>query len=133
MARPSHVRDAVRDLIAGSDRHDWSVDEVLAALAEQAVPADFSSVCRGLTHLERAGDIRRVNLGDGKMRYEARGEHHDHVRCESCGSVAGVQGCLLDASHGDVEAATGYVIRDHALLFSGLCRTCAQEPPCSGQ
>ena len=32
MARPSHVRDAVRLRIAGDPRHGWSVDELKARL-----------------------------------------------------------------------------------------------------
>jgi Fe2+ or Zn2+ uptake regulation protein len=127
MSRPSHVRDAIAQLISSSPRHDWSADSVLAALSARAVPADYSSVCRGLTRLEQTGVIRRVNLGDGKTRYEADHEHHEHVRCERCGLVAAVPGCSLPSARERAEAATGYVITGHHVLFSGLCATCSED------
>lgn len=110
-----------------SVRHDWSADDVLEELKARAVPADFSSVCRGLAHLERAGAIRRVNLGDTRTRYEASGGHHDHVRCERCGRVAEVPGCVAEAAHHPVETATGFHITGHSLLFFGVCRRCARQ------
>ena len=42
MARPSHVRDAIAQLIARSDRHDWTVEDVTAALAARGVSANPS-------------------------------------------------------------------------------------------
>jgi len=126
MPRPSHVRNAIQDLILSSSRHDWSGDDVLAALNEQGVPADFSSVCRGLAYLEQAGTIRRVHLGDGKARYEAKREHHEHVRCERCGTVAEVPGCIVVDAHQPVAQATGYAITGHQVLFSGICSDCTR-------
>lgn len=125
MARPSHVRDAVRSLLRGSERHDWSIDEVVAALAERDVAADYSSVFRGLGRLESDGAVRRVELGDGKARYEAAHDHHEHVRCERCGVVAAVPGCAVDAVRPAVERDTGFRLTGHQLLFSGVCPGCA--------
>lgn len=126
MARPSHVRDAIAELLGSSRRHDWSIEEVAGALARRDVAADFSSVFRGLTRLERDGAVRRVALGDGRARYEASHEHHEHVRCEDCGRVAAVPGCVVDAARPGVEDATGFRITGHQVLFSGVCPSCAQ-------
>jgi Fe2+ or Zn2+ uptake regulation protein len=127
MSRPSHVRNALHDLIRASDRHDWSADEILEALREQAISADFSSVCRGLAYLEERGVVRRVHLGDGKARYEADDGHHDHVRCNSCGAVAEIPGCMVPEAQRAVHAATGFQITGHQLLFFGVCGHCAQQ------
>jgi Fur family ferric uptake transcriptional regulator len=126
MSRPSHVRNAIERLITTSTRHDWSADSVLHALSALAVAADYSSVCRGLARLEQTGVIRRVNLGDGKTRYEADHEHHEHVRCDRCGAVAAVPGCTMPAGRERAEAETGYLITGHHVLFSGLCAGCSK-------
>ena len=126
MARPSHVRDAVREVIADSSRHDWSIDDLTAELAARGVAADFSSVFRALAFLETEGAVSRVELGDGKARFEPTHGHHEHVRCESCGAVAAVPGCLLEAARPQVERQTGFSITGHSLLFTGLCSECAR-------
>src|SRR2546423_10862745 len=124
MARPSHVRDAVREVLTGSSRHDWSIEDVLAELSAQDVRADFSSVFRALTFWEREGLVSRVELGDGKARFEAVHGHHEHVRCDSCGVVAPVPGCPVEDTRSQVERTTGFSITGHRLLFSGLCAEC---------
>jgi len=88
--------------------------------------ADFSSVFRALERLEREGDVLRIDLGDGKSRFEAVGEHHEHVRCERCGNVEAVPGCLVEAATPIVERRTGFRVTGHRLLFSGVCPNCRE-------
>lgn len=124
MARPSHVRDAVREALTESSRHDWSIEDVVAELRARGVRADFSSVFRALTFWEREGLVWRVDLGDGKARFEAVHGHHEHVRCDSCGRVAPVPDCPVEDTRSQVERATGFAITGHRLLFSGVCAEC---------
>lgn len=126
MARPSPVRDAVADLIAAGDRHDWSIEDVVAALADRRVDANFSTVFRALARLEDDGLVQRVELGDGKARYEsAGGDHHEHVRCDRCGAVGAVPGCIVRDALPRVQKLTGFRVTGHQVLFSGLCPRCS--------
>jgi Fe2+ or Zn2+ uptake regulation protein len=128
MARPSHVRDAVREVLADSSRHDWGIDDVRDELRARKVSADFSSVFRALAHLESEGLVARVELGDGKARFEAvHAHHHEHIRCETCGAVAPVPDCPVEDSRRRVERSTGFTITGHRLLFSGLCADCSHS------
>ena len=127
MPRPSPVRDALRTRLLAEPRHGWSLDELLAELRAADVRADFSTVFRALNWLEAEGEVRRVDLGDGKARYEADTGHHEHVRCSSCGAVSEVPGCLVQGATQLVEATTGFSIDDHRLVFAGLCPSCKQS------
>jgi Fur family ferric uptake transcriptional regulator len=124
MPRPSHVRDAVSELVAGSDRHGWTLDDAHAALASKGVDADPSSVFRALVRLADAGDLERVELGDGRARFERTGHHHEHIVCSSCGEVAEVPGCLIEGAIPEVERRTGFAVSGHSLTFSGRCGAC---------
>lgn len=128
MARPSHVRDAIGRLIADSDRHDWTVESVSAALAARGVPANPSSVFRGLVRLSEEGALERVELGDGRLRFEASGVHHEHVRCERCGAVEAVAGCLAEPVIPLVERQTGFTVTAHRIVFAGICGDCTGRP-----
>jgi Fe2+ or Zn2+ uptake regulation protein len=125
MARPSHVRTAIAELVSTSSRHDWTIADVLEELERRGLEADFSSVFRGLSRLADEGTVQRVELGDGKARFEAAGAHHEHVRCERCGAVGEVAGCLVNQVVPAVEKQTGFAVTGHRLLFSGLCGACA--------
>ena len=124
MARPSHVRDSVRAVLAGGSRHDWSIEDLHAAVVASGRSADFSSVFRAVIRLEKEGAVSRVNLDDGRVRFEASGHHHDHIRCDSCGAVSPLPECLLQSAQPRVERGTGFAITGHRLVFSGLCPDC---------
>jgi Fe2+ or Zn2+ uptake regulation protein len=124
MPRPSPVRDALRACLTEHPRHGWSLDELLAELHAESVSADFSTVFRALNWLEAEGEVRRVDLGDGKARYEAPRDHHEHVRCIQCGSIAEVPGCVVDEAAAGIEARTGYAVQSHQVVFAGLCPNC---------
>jgi Fe2+ or Zn2+ uptake regulation protein len=126
MARPAHVRTAVEKILEGSDRHGWSVESLAETLNAAGVDASFSAVWRALRHLEWAGVATRVDLGDGRTRYESTGGHHDHLQCERCGAVSAVEGCLIEDAVRRVEASTGFRLSDHQLVFRGVCPTCVE-------
>ncbi|MCW2992296.1 MAG: Fur family transcriptional regulator, ferric uptake regulator [Solirubrobacterales bacterium] len=125
MARPSPVRDAVAELIGAADRHDWSIEDLIEALGARGVEANFSSVFRALARLEDDALVRRVELGDGKARYEAAGEHHEHIRCDRCGAVGEVPGCIVGDALPRIQKLTGFRLTGHQILFSGLCPRCS--------
>ena len=125
MPRPSPVRDRIAELVGAGARHDWSIEDLLEALSGRDVDANFSTVFRAVARLEEDGAIRRVELGDGKARYEAVGEHHEHVRCGECGAVAAVPGCVVDAAVPRVQDLTGFRVTGHQILFEGTCPKCS--------
>ncbi len=120
MARPSHVRDAVSELLG--ERHAWTVDEAHSALEERRVPADRASVHRALVRLCDEGRAQRFEVGDGRARFESAGHHHEHIVCDDCGVVAAVPGCLVDEAV--VEKRTGFAVSGHSLTLHGRCEAC---------
>ena len=127
IARPSHIRPALAELLADEARHDWTIDQLREALSDRGLSADFSSVFRALQRLENEGAVLRIDLGDGKARYESAREHHEHVRCDRCGTLAAVPGCLVESSAPAVERRTGFAITGHRLLFAGICPECRKR------
>jgi Fur family transcriptional regulator, ferric uptake regulator len=80
------------------------------------------TVYRTLDLLSELGVVRRLDLGDGP-RYELAEDHHHHLICEGCGSVAEFEQCPLDSrrlSHvwGDFEVTA------HSLEVYGKCADC---------
>lgn len=126
MPRPSPVRDRVRDLVLSGSLHAWTIEELLARVRKDVATADYSTVFRAVSYLEDKDLIRRVDIGDGRGRYETADRHHDHVQCERCGRISesGTR-CLLENAAEKVGKATGYKVLSHHLVFTGLCPECA--------
>ena len=126
VARPSPVSDQVRGLFAAERKHLWSIDELHGAVVQSLGAADYSTVFRAVSGMERDGVIARIDLGDGKVHYELSEEHHEHIRCDSCGRVVEVPGCVLEDASTAVKTSTGFTVTSHQLLFTGICPTCAK-------
>ncbi len=124
MARPSPVSDQVKHLLTAGDAHLWSIDELLQGVVRALGAADYSTVFRAVSGMERDGLVHRIDLGDGKVHYELAEEHHEHIRCDSCGRVVEVPGCVLEDATSAVTASTGFKVTSHQLLFSGMCPDC---------
>ena len=124
MARPSPVSDQVRTLFVTEAKHLWSIDELHSAVVESLGAADYSTVFRAVSGLERGGLIQRIDLGDGKVHYELSEDHHEHIRCERCGLIQEVPVCVLDDAAAQVQSLTGYKVTSHQVVFGGLCRDC---------
>jgi Fe2+ or Zn2+ uptake regulation protein len=125
MARPSPVSDQVKRLLSASEnKHLWSIDELHGAVVDVLGAANYSTVFRAVSSLERDGLINRIDLGDGKLHYERTDEHHEHIRCSDCGRVAEVEGCVLEGASSAVTNRTGFKVTSHQLLFSGICPDC---------
>jgi Fur family transcriptional regulator, ferric uptake regulator len=124
MARPSPVSDQVKSLFSDENRHLWSIDQLHAEVVAQLGAADYSTVFRAASSLEKDGVIHRIDLGDGKVHYELAEGHHEHIRCDSCGRVVEVPGCVLEDASVAVTNSTGFKVTSHQLLFSGVCPDC---------
>ena len=127
MAPPSPIRDQVKLVFSSPVQHVWSIDELHQAVLASLGGADYSSVFRAVSGMERDGLVDRIVLGDGKAHYELRESHHEHIKCDSCGRVVGVPGCILENATVAVESDTGFKITSHQLLFSGVCPDCARS------
>ncbi len=125
MPRPSPVTDEVRRVFETQERHAWSIDELHDTVLRSLGSADYSSVFRAVSLLERQGVIERIDLGEGHARFELREDHHEHIRCERCGRVEEVPVCVLDDAAAQVQSLTGYKVLSHQVIFGGLCRDCA--------
>lgn len=124
MPRPSPIRSAVKNLLSQSANHGLTLDQLKQNLQDLGLSPDFSSIYRAVNTLEKQGIIERVDLSDGKVRYEKSQQHHEHVRCNNCGEIAPVQGCLLESVFETVTETTGYQLSTHSLLLEGFCPNC---------
>lgn len=101
-----------------SEQH-MSVDEIQARCPDVGIV----TIYRTLDLLCGIGLVRRMDLGDGKSRYELAEDHHHHLICQSCGDISEFDNCPLEESELPDEAA-GFQVNFHRLEVYGLCGVC---------
>ena len=91
-----------------------------------------SSVYRNVAVLEQAGVVRRVLAADEFARFELAEdltEHHHHLVCVACKSVADFTMAptlerAVDRATVTAAEATGFEVHGHRLDLFGLCERC---------
>jgi Fur family ferric uptake transcriptional regulator len=114
--RATPQRIAVLAAIAAGRHQD--LEEIRARCPE----VGMVTVYRTLDLLCGLGLVRRLDLGRGP-RYEVAENHHHHLICEGCGSVAEFETCPVELQ--DLPGlGGGFEVHGHSLEVYGRCSGC---------
>ena len=90
---------------------------------------DLATIYRTLERFAEVSLVRALRFGDGARCYEiARGEHHHHLVCTICGSVADLATCRVEPLEDLALHRYGFHVASHSLEFYGTCRECTRRP-----
>lgn len=128
MARKARVSAAMISLMRDGQRHAWTLEELQMDLARRGQVTDFSSVFRAAEKLAADGIVRKLQLEDGRARFELVGGHHDHLFCTRCHELVPVPCVIERDDFAALERETGASIQGHQVILSGLCRNCRAAP-----
>jgi Fur family transcriptional regulator, stress-responsive regulator len=125
--RVTSTRLAILDVIS-QGRH-LSADEVARAVRERVGHVTLQAIYEALSAFTDVGLLRRIDIGAGPARYEARvGDNHHHLVCRRCGAVQDVDCAVGPAPCLEPAARLGYIIDEAEVTFWGLCADCQQAP-----
>ena len=106
-----------------------AADDVARAVRERVGHVTLQAVYEALGAFTEAGLLRKIDIGTGPARYEARvGDNHHHLVCRRCGAVEDVDCAVGHAPCLEPAARRGYVIDEAEVTFWGLCADCQQAP-----
>ncbi|HXP03270.1 MAG TPA: transcriptional repressor [Stellaceae bacterium] len=111
------------------DHHAWTLEDLQVGLAAHGVTADFSTIFRAAERLVADGATRKIQLEDGRARFELEQAHHDHLLCIRCGELVAVPCVIGRDDFATLEREAEIAITDHHLVLSGLCRECRDLSP----
>lgn len=104
-----------------------SAQEIIELLPRNA---DQVTVYRTLKSFKEKGVIKQIDLRHNHAHYELTdlAEHH-HLICLKCGKVEDVDHCGVEAIESSVLRSSKHFaeIKQHALEFYGICKTCSRQ------
>jgi Fur family transcriptional regulator, ferric uptake regulator len=105
-------------------------DEVLAAVREQSVSVNVSTVYRSLEVLEELGLVRHAHLTDRAPTYHSTaGPEHVHLVCRSCAGITEVAPAVIDPMTALLRARYGFLTDIGHLTIFGTCAKCRPTMP----
>jgi Fe2+ or Zn2+ uptake regulation protein len=83
-----------------------------------------ATVYRNLNQLYEAGEIIKVDVGDGVEHYDAVTCDHCHFICECCREITDIDVPVSQLLNKDAEKHNDVLITRNSLVFYGLCSKC---------
>lgn len=103
-----------------------TAQEIHNKLKKKKKSMNLTSVYRSLELFTTMGQIRALELGDGKRRYERVNEnnHHHHFTCEKCQTIIDFSSSFGETMLKDVQKRNKFTIKSHSIELSGICNNC---------
>ena len=132
--KSTRQRETILNVFLSTKQH-MSVEELYEKLRAAHPGIGYATVCRTLKLFAQSGIAHEIHFGDGRTRYEpaAQGEHHDHLVCTGCGTIAEFENSTIEELQTAVADGHDFLIHSHKLELYGLCARCRKENSVPGQ
>ena len=118
-------RIAVLEEIIKEKGHRES-EEIYLALKKRGQHVSRATVYRTMDILVNNGFARKMNLGDGRARYESKvnSPHHDHLVCMDCGLIIEFMDQKIEDLQDEIAIQYEFQLKRHIHQLFGLCKKC---------
>ena len=118
-------RTAVLEEIIKDKGHRES-EEIYLALKKKGQSVSRATVYRTMDILVNNGFARKMNLGDGRARYESKvnSPHHDHLVCMDCGLIVEFMDQKIEDLQDEIAIQYEFQLKRHIHQLFGLCKKC---------
>ncbi|MBN3526698.1 transcriptional repressor [Paenibacillus apiarius] len=121
-------REAVVRVLLEHESDHLSAEEVFMLVKDKYPEIGLATVYRSLELLSELHIVEKMNFGDGVVRFDLRGDDHEHMHhhmiCSECGAVEEIQDDWLLELEERIEREFGFKVTDHRLDFIGRYHTC---------
>ena len=126
--RYTHQRQAIWDELYASDEHR-DAEEIYLALYNSGLKVSRATVYRTIDVLVKNNLVRKLDLGDGRARYENKMDtaHHDHLICVQCGKIEEFMDNVIENRQEVIVENFGYRLIRHIHQLFVICDECGSK------
>ena len=124
----SRQRELILEAVREDDLHP-TADFIYQRLKKDHPNLSLGTVYRNLNLLSEIGTINKLHVPGMPDRFDGNITPHYHFYCKHCGRVFDVNIDFPQEIDREVERETGHHVDSHSVLFSGICKGCAQKTP----
>ena len=108
------------------DRGHRECEEIYMALRQNGSHVSRATVYRTMDILVKNEFVRKMEIGDGRARYESKvgSQHHDHLICTSCGEIVEFVNHDIEDIQDEIAKRYHFKLQRHTHQLFGLCKKC---------
>jgi len=101
-------------------------EEIYLALKKRGRNVSRATVYRTMDILVKNGFARKMEIGDGRVRYESKvnSPHHDHLICTSCGKIVEFIDQDIEDLQEKIAKNYHFNLQRHIHQLFGICKKC---------
>ncbi|MFB3853398.1 MAG: transcriptional repressor [Vicinamibacterales bacterium] len=126
----SSKRELIVNVFLRQEGHS-SAEELVELTRREDPGVSRATVYRTLQWMVEAGIARKVDLGEGRFRFEHSYRHprHFHLICKSCNRSSDFLSSDIEALIEDIAAARSFSARESVVQIYGTCEECRTGRP----
>ncbi|WP_338472158.1 Fur family transcriptional regulator [Niallia sp. XMNu-256] len=110
-------------ILKGTKEH-FTAEDIYQKLIKQFPSVSIATVYNNLKLFVKLGLVNELQFGEGLSKFEWIDKEHYHIICTSCGEIEDFHYPQLKEVESFAQDLSKFKIKDHHLLFYGLCQDC---------
>ena len=108
------------------DQQHRECEDIYLALRQEGRHVSRATVYRTMDILVKNDFARKMEIGDGRARYESKVDspHHDHLVCTCCGNIVEFVNQDIENLQTKIAKRYHFKLQRHIHQLFGLCRKC---------
>ena len=108
------------------DQGHRECEDIYLALRQNGSHVSRATVYRTMDILVKYGYARKMEIGDGRARYESKidSPHHDHLICTSCGEIIEFLNQEVENLQNKIAKIYHFKLQRHVHQLFGICKKC---------
>lgn len=126
--RHTEQRQKVLNAFLKTERH-VTATELYELVRRRHPRIGYATVYRTMKIICDAGLARKIDFGEGMVRFEHKygHEHHDHLVCVKCGRFIEIMSPEIESLQKKVTKEHGFTPISHKMQIFGLCKKCKDK------
>ncbi len=127
--KATNQRIALLKLLDATHEH-FDAEEIYLELLKKQKNVSRATVYRSLEALVDQELVKKLDFGDGRMRFErsqGADEHHDHLICEKCGNIIEFFNPVMEAQQLSICDEHDFTPSTHTMHIFGTCSDCKNK------
>ncbi len=109
------------------DQQHRECEDIYLALRQKGSHVSRATVYRTIDILVKNDFARKMEIGDGRVRYESKVDipHHDHLVCTSCRKIVEFVNQDIEDLQDKIAKHYHFKLQRHIHQLFGICRKCS--------
>ena len=109
------------------DKQHRECEDIYLALRQKGSHVSRATVYRTMDILVKSDFARKMEIGDGRARYESKVDspHHDHLVCTSCRKIVEFVNQDIEDLQNKIAKHYHFKLQRHIHQLFGICRKCS--------